>query len=51
MRRLRIPTSPTMNGRLFVQFLALIYMSALRKKMRDTGLVEKHIVWEPFLEI
>ncbi|KRT34371.1 hypothetical protein HMPREF1705_04736 [Acetomicrobium hydrogeniformans ATCC BAA-1850] len=32
MKRLRIHTSSTMDGRLFVQFIASIYMSALRKK-------------------
>ena len=34
MKRLRMHTSKTVHGRLFVQFIALIYMSALRKKLR-----------------
>jgi len=51
MKRLRIHSSPAMDGRLFVQFIALIYMSALRKKMRDTGLLEKYTVRELLLEM
>ncbi len=42
MKRLRVQSSSAMDGRLFVQFIALILISALRKKMRDTGLIEKH---------
>jgi len=51
MKRLRIHTSSAMDGRLFVQFIALIYMSALRKKMRDTGLIDKYTVRELLLEM
>ena len=51
MKRLRIHTSSTMDGRLFIQFIALIYLSALRKKMRDTGLTEKYTVRELLLEM
>ncbi|MDI3543124.1 MAG: hypothetical protein PWP57_727 [Candidatus Atribacteria bacterium] len=51
MKRLRIHTSSTMDVRLFIQFIALIYLSALRKKMRDTGLTEKCTVWELLLEM
>ncbi|KUK38761.1 MAG: Transposase IS4 family protein, partial [Synergistales bacterium 54_24] len=51
MKRLRIHTSSTMDGRLFVQFIASIYMSALRKKMRDAGLTEKYTVRELLLEM
>ncbi len=51
MKRLRIHTSSTMDGRLFVQFIASIYMSALRKKMRDSGLTEKYTVRELLLEM
>ena len=48
IKRLRIHTSSTLNGRLFVQF---IDMSALRKKMRDAGLTEKYTVRELLLEM
>jgi transposase len=51
MKRLHIHTSSTMDGRLFIQFIALIYLSALRKKMRDTGLTEKYTVRELLLEM
>ena len=51
MKRLRIHTSSAMDGRLFVQFIALIYMSALRRKMRDTGLIDKYTVRELLLEM
>jgi len=40
-----------MDGRLFVQFIALILMSALRKKMRETGLIEKYTTRELLMEI
>jgi transposase len=46
MKRLRIHSSAAMDGRLFVQFVTLIFMSALRKKMRETGLIEKYTVRE-----
>ena len=51
MKRLRIHSSASMDGRLFVQFIALIFMSALRKKMRDTGLIEKYTVRELLMEM
>ena len=51
MKRLRIHTSAAMDGRIFVQFIALIYMSALRKRMRDTGLIDKYSVRELLLEM
>ena len=33
MKRLRVHSSASMDTRLFLQFLALVYISALRKKM------------------
>jgi hypothetical protein len=51
MKRLRIHSSASMDGRLFVQFVSLIYMSALRKKMRSTGLIEKYTVRELLREM
>lgn len=51
MKRLRIHSSPAMDGRLFVQFIALILMSALRKKMRETKLTEKLTVRELLMEM
>lgn len=51
MKRLRIHSSASMDGRLFVQFIALILMSALRKKMRETGLIEKYTTRELLMEM
>ena len=46
MKRLRMHSSATADGRLFVQFIALIYMSALRKEMRKSGLIKQYTVRE-----
>ena len=35
MKRLRVHTSPTMNGRLFLQFVALIYISSIRSEIQN----------------
>ena len=39
MKRLRVHSSASMDTRLFLQFLALIYISVLRKKMRCSKLL------------
>jgi transposase len=46
MKRLRMHSSATVDGRLFVQFIALIYMSALRREMRKSKLIEQYTVRE-----
>ena len=46
MKRLRMHSSATADERLFVQFLALIYISSLRKEMRKSDLIEKYTVRE-----
>lgn len=46
MKRLRIHSSQAMEAKLFMQFIALIYTSALRKTMKDTGLIKKYTVRE-----
>jgi transposase len=51
MKRLRMHSSSTVDGRFFVQFIALIYMSALRKEMRKTGLIEQYTVRELLQEM
>ncbi len=51
MKRLRMHSSATVDGRLFVQFIALIYMSALRKEMRKTRLLERYTVRELLQEM
>jgi len=35
MKRLRVHTAPTMDGRLFLQFLALIYVSSIRTEIQQ----------------
>src|SRR6185437_8147328 len=51
MKRLRMHTAKTVHGRLFVQFIALIYMSALRKKLRESGLMKQFTVRELLREM
>lgn len=51
MKRLRMHTSRTVHGRLFVQFIALIYMSAIRKKLRSTELAKQYTVRELLREM
>lgn len=51
MKRLRMHSSATVDGRLFVQFLALIYVSALRKEMRKSKLLERYTVRELLQEM
>lgn len=46
MKRLRMHNSPSMDGRLFVQFIALILVSALRKNMRKADLMKRYTVRE-----
>ena len=42
MKRLRIHSEKTMEGRLFVQFLALILSTWIKNKMRDANLFKKY---------
>ena len=51
MKRLRMHTSQTVHGRLFVQFIALIYMSAIRKRLRKTKLASQYTVRELLREM
>ena len=51
LKRLRMHSSATVDGRLFVQFIALILISALRKQMRDSGLIEHYTVRELLREM
>jgi len=46
LKRLRMHGSATTDGRLFVQFIALIYVSALRKEMRKSNLIKDYTVRE-----
>ena len=51
LKRLRMHTSATVDGRLFVQFIALILISAIRKEMRLSKLIEKYTVRERLQEM
>ena len=51
MKRLRMHSSATVDGRLFVQFVALIYISALRKEMRTSDFIERYTVRELLQEM
>ena len=51
MKRLRMHSSSTVDGRLFVQFIALILVSSLRKQMRNNGLIEQYTVREMLREM
>jgi len=51
MKRLRMHSSKATDGRLFVQFIALILMSALRKEMRKSKLIEHYTVRELLKEM
>jgi transposase len=43
MKRLRMHSANVAHGKFFVQFIALILLSALRQEMRATGLIKKYI--------
>jgi len=51
MKRLRIHSIETVDGRLFVQFIALILMSELRRAMRESKLIGRYTVRELLLEM
>jgi len=39
-RRMQVSSDFSLNGKLFVEFIALIYLSYVKKKMQDAGLFE-----------
>ncbi len=51
MNRLRMHSSTAVDGRLFIQFIALIYMSALRREMRTSDLIKQYTVGELLQEM
>jgi len=51
MKRLRMHSSRATDGRLFVQFIALILMSGLRKEMRKSKLIKNYTVRELLKEM
>lgn len=51
MKRLRMHSSKATDGRIFVQFIALILMSALRKEMRKSKLIKQYSIRELLKEM
>lgn len=51
MKRLRMHSARTMDGRLFVQFISLICSAALRREMRKTKLGDRYTVRELLQEM
>ena len=39
-RRMQVSSETSLNGKLFVEFIALIYLSYVKKRMQDAGLFE-----------
>lgn len=40
-RRMQVSSELSLNGKLFVEFIALIYLSYVKKKMQDAGLFDR----------
>lgn len=51
MKRLRMHSSAAIDGRLFIQFIALILVSALRRELRKSNLIEKYTARELLQEM
>ena len=51
MKHLRMHSSASVDGRLFIQFIALILMSVLRKELRESNLIEKYTARELLQEM
>ena len=48
MRRLLVSSEQSLDGKLFVQFIALIYLSYIKKQMQQNNLFKNYTL-EPFL--
>ncbi|WP_373840355.1 hypothetical protein [Methanospirillum sp.] len=44
MRRTLVSSEQSLDGKLFVQFVALIYLSHIKKQMQKKDLVKKHSI-------
>lgn len=40
-RRMQVSSELSLNGKIFIEFIALIYLSYVKKKMQDAGLFDK----------
>jgi len=43
-RRMGVSSEQSLDGKLFVQFIALIFLSYIKKKMQDNNLFKKHTI-------
>ncbi|MGF7186968.1 transposase, partial [Desulfitispora alkaliphila] len=50
MRRMLVSSDASLDGKLFVQFIALIFLSYMKKKMQDNDLIKKHTLQDLFDE-
>ena len=46
MRRVAVSSENSLDGKLFVQFIALIFLSYITKKMQESNLFQKHTLQE-----
>lgn len=44
LRRLLVSSEKSLDGKLFVGFIALIYMSYIKKHMQESGMFQKHTI-------
>jgi len=44
LRRLLVSSEKSLDGKLFVGFIALIYMAYLKKRMQDSGMFQKYTI-------
>lgn len=51
MKRLRIHTQSTMDGRIFIQFIALILITKLKEVMRENNWFQNHNLQEVIEEM
>ncbi len=51
MRRMLVSSDASLDGKLFVQFVALIFLSFIKKRMQDEGLFRKYTIRGLFDEL
>jgi len=50
LRRMAVSSEKSLDGKLFVQFIALIFLSYITKKMQESNLFKKHTLQEVLYE-
>lgn len=50
-RRLLTSSEASLNGKLFVEFIALIYLAYINRKMQESGLYKEYTMEKMFLEL